>query len=394
MARQHPIHRLEQMLQCWEDQCFAYGIVAEHGQRIGWESLVNRIFPYAGPLRHWRELRTHLREIGRHQSALDANRFTTVTSTLAEGLSCLFQYPLFLRDWTVSSRRSFHLDEEAQALISAMSFKGMTWSDLLFPFDSFAITLDVPIQTPLDAYDTILFTKNFIPSALYQGDANSGLSIGLLSTKLETYRRITPLEKDQLWRSGRKGSKSTRDAVLRYLDRFPEPGPFFTASIDQSYVEDKLANEPLVSSSKLSSFSAQSAEDKQIAAPAANIAFRIIAGLCLYLTSLPPKSPHRSEWTTPPSRGKLDPNAITRDADVCLIKSVFQLTAEERAIFLSSATGREQCAHFRRGHYRRRPGEGWDPEAPKIVPVRPTLIREDRLGPGELPGGSTATIST
>lgn len=48
----------------------------------------------------------------------------------------------------------------------------------------------------------------------------------------------------------------------------------------------------------------------------------------------------------------------------------------------------ELCAHFRRGHWRRPPGQGDDPTASKTVWVRPTLVRRDRLPEGALPGGS------
>jgi hypothetical protein len=119
--------------------------------------------------------------------------------------------------------------------------------------------------------------------------------------------------------------------------------------------------------------------------------FRLIAAFCLYLLSLPPGDPNRSEWTKPPKQGKPDPRAITNDALICNVTSTFTLSAEERTVFLDPGPrrhGPELSTHFRRGHFRRRPGEGNDPAAPKMILVKPALVRGDRLREGELPAGA------
>jgi len=385
------VHRLEQMLTYWEDQCFINSILSEHGSRLSYPEEFLRWFPFIGPTRHWRELRGHLRELGRHGGDLDSNRFTVVTELLASSQSSMFQFPLYLRDWTVSSRRSFHLNEEIQALLYAMSFHDIRWTDLLFPFDSFLVTFEVPIQTELDSYDAALVTRLYVPYAVRGADGEIGLSVGLLSSRLNGYRSIKPLEKDMLWRAARKGSAYVRQAIDHTNPRFLDPGPFVSTSVGPSYLQ-RFANESMTGGLPIASLSGEASRDTLASTDAVDRAFRLIAGLCLYLSSLEPESSFRSGWTRTATLGLSDPKAITRDAQVCFIRSSFVLSSIERSTFIAGAGRREMSAHFRRGHYRRRPGEGQNPDAPKIVLVRPTLIRGDRLASDELPGGSMAIL--
>lgn len=387
----HQVHRLEQMLTYWEDQCFVHSIVSEHGTRLNYPAEYLKWFPFSGPLRHWRELRGHLRELGRHGGVLDSDRFTTVTNLLVTSQGSLMQFPLYLRDWTVSSRRAFHLDEEVQALLSALSFRGMKWADLLFPFESFLVTFEVPIRTELDAYDAAIVTRLYAPDVLRHENGESGLSIGLLSSRLNEYRPFTTLEKDMLWRAARKGSARVRDAIDPENPRFLDPGPFLSTSAGPNFLE-RMASESITEGHPVLSLGGETSSDTLASTGAMNAAFRLTAGLCLYLSSLESTSPHRSGWKTPPTRGLPDPKAITRDSQVCLIRSSFELSPEERTVFIMGSGGYEMSARFRRGHYRRLPGEGQNPHAPKVVLVRPTLLREDRLAPGELPGGSMTIL--
>lgn len=127
------------------------------------------------------------------------------------------------------------------------------------------------------------------------------------------------------------------------------------------------------------------------------IAARIVAGLCLYLTTLPTRTSHRSEWRPADSLAKRpDPRAITTGAEVCLVSSVYELTAQEREVIerVGPRGYYELCCHFRRGTWRRKPGFGQDPTAPKVVHVRPTIVRKDRLPEGAVPGGSANILAT
>ena len=113
---------------------------------------------------------------------------------------------------------------------------------------------------------------------------------------------------------------------------------------------------------------------------------------------LPVHSPHKSEWEPLSRKAQQDLSLVTREAEVCTISSCHKLTAKERAALgidmkVGSVGGHEVRAHFRRGHWRRLPGYGDQPDAPKLVWVRPTLVRRDRLPRGALPGGAETILS-
>jgi len=125
---------------------------------------------------------------------------------------------------------------------------------------------------------------------------------------------------------------------------------------------------------------------------------RVVVGMCLYLKTLPSGSPHQSEWRPVPRSGLPDPKAISNEAQVCTVSSCYKLTTQERVMLGLEGTKQEKAlyelsCHFRAGHWRRPPGMGSDPTAPKTVHVRPCIVRKDRLQEGELPGGSGAIVA-
>jgi hypothetical protein len=128
--------------------------------------------------------------------------------------------------------------------------------------------------------------------------------------------------------------------------------------------------------------------------------FHLVSAFIAYLSTLPPGSPYLSDWTAKSKsylrnkRGARDPRSITDGARICTVSSSYVLSQAEQAVIgRREQTGTYQVRpHFRRGHFRRRPGHGHDPAAPRVVWVRPTLVRADRLPPGGIPGGTEAVL--
>ena len=123
---------------------------------------------------------------------------------------------------------------------------------------------------------------------------------------------------------------------------------------------------------------------------------RVVVGLVLYLKTLPADSRHVSPPTQPFRSGLPDRKVITNRWEVCNVTSVIPLTREERVFYgiegnleQQRQAKRELSCHFREGHWRRPPGKGDDPTAPRTVHVRPCIVRRDRLPKdGGLPAGA------
>jgi hypothetical protein len=75
-----------------------------------------------------------------------------------------FPYELFL--WNVSSRRVFHLPHSLQAMLASAELPDIRWSDMLWPFDSFIISLEKPLVMthPADGVeqrlDTVMVSRS------------------------------------------------------------------------------------------------------------------------------------------------------------------------------------------------------------------------------------------
>jgi hypothetical protein len=120
--------------------------------------------------------------------------------------------------------------------------------------------------------------------------------------------------------------------------------------------------------------------------------FHMVFSFCLYLNGLPPQSTHRSAWQKVLSKHerKANPRGIINEAEVCSVSSTIHLTTEQIELIESQETQakREICPHFRRGHFRRPPGQGHNPEAPRTVAVAPTFVKRGLHEEGTLAAGA------
>lgn len=122
---------------------------------------------------------------------------------------------------------------------------------------------------------------------------------------------------------------------------------------------------------------------------------RLAAGLSLYLGMGGTECARSAaDWKPSVESGRLT-RAITSEAQVCEVASMHRLsTAEVAAIegVSGHGSGNLVSAYFRRGHWRKKPGQGADPLAPKTTWVRPTLVCRDRLPEAGLPVGAVTAL--
>jgi len=382
----HPMNRLEELLRIWENTFFVDSVLTREGLLTQDKVVV----PHTGPLKHWRSLRAHLLEVG-GGAVYDQERFSLSDPLLKKVYSEHASFPHFLAEWTRSSRRVFHLTEELQALLLAMSLGEMRWTDILLPFDSFMITLERPILCGVEPFDAMLVVRIH-----HEDPGQAGIHVKLISQSIQDVKALSDIDK-RAWESTVRKGRSTMDRRMSL--RGSRDGTLsLEATIAWTLLENLLAAVPL-SEGVDTEFRKQEARpegplSEQQIASTMNLGFQLLAGLCLYLVSLPPGSPHRSEWRPGTSPGKPDPRSITQTSRVCDLTSSFTLSSEERDAYLGKphAAGSEKSVHFRRGHFRRARGSGHDPTAPKVVLVRPTLVRADRLVEGAIPGGSLTRV--
>lgn len=378
------IERLDQALAVWEEAMWICNIKqlasrAKNKRDTGQETDSSSFPPLEGPIIHFKEFRRHLLEMGSIED-FDFKRFQLEPKPgWVEGIQNSIFFASQLAAWTHASRRVYHIDSDLKALLGSTSLKGLRLSDIHFPFEAFAVSLDDPIEAENGfKYDFILFAP---VRMVIEGVVRRFVSIRIYNTNLG-HEQLIP-----------------REAIDKMVDRGrPEDG------------EDKLRR-------KARRIKQLDLDTMSILADAGDIAltdligltvnsqttqaYRIVFGLMLYLKAMADSRTATTEWR-PVQKAKksplsLDRRAITDEAEVCFVSSARKLNVDERQALNHFACGKvsdkEMPWHFREGYWRRPPGKGTDPTWPKTVLVQPTVVRIDRKPPEALAGGSLVRLS-
>lgn len=287
-----------------------------------------------------------------------------------------FHFPYYLGKWNVFSRRVYFLTDDLVLQLRTTSLKGLTLRDIKLPFPSFSIALESPIvDEKMRELDFFLI-----------GDfSRENWAMYALARSLSKWKRINPILRSKIDEAARKrnlrrfmqfaNGNSWVGDVMSHWDAMTESPGFSDKDMEED-LERELSNyESTDKGDWMTDF------------------FRIFVGLCFYLQTFTKTYSGLVEQVPPVKKiyaGTEDGPALMSAADVCKVQSVVKLTLEEKTIIRDQLSGRggwEVRAHFREGFWRRRPGEGQNPAAKKIVWVRPTLVRRDRLPKNALPLG-------
>lgn len=349
-----------------------------------------------GPLVHAGRFRDYLLEsFSRRAEGFDWTSFVTGTDPSVfrylneNGLGgCFYLMPAEIHKWTISSRRFYTMTADLQALLALTNLEGVSWRDVQWPFDAFAVQLEIPIQGDNDAlYDFLVFAKLKTP-----WDDKDKLVFHLYSTGMKG--DVAPFP---------NAEKSQVESLLQ-AGRFQEAANKLYR-INLGWHKERWLSTVLLVDEKdwdrdivrhIRGYITDQAQPEYRHSDW-DEAVRLIAGIAMYLRSLPLESPHRGQWVALRT-GLKDPRALANAAEVCTVTTTFTLSAElRRAADLVKEKGlgralRELGAHFRTGHWRRPPGRGQIPDAEKTVHVMPTIVRADRIAPGQLPPGAKAVL--
>lgn len=385
------VRRLEQALRVWEDSCFVARSIILHTK-------IHKLdFGLEGPIANSATFRDYLlKEKGK---IFDFNRFIGGPE-VQKYLGDIGDLPMGLFIWTNSSRRVFHLSSEIQTLFSATSLEGINWKDVTWPFDSFVLTLDDPISDKEgNLYDCILVSKvsECIPELKMSG--SEIYQIYAFHTMLSNFKSYSFIDRENLvkylkkeaWDKVSKFADNkyqgisprgeTRHGYINFTLAGDEPvSNFFSKEIELNpkLKEKSISGDPYVTD--------YSVGDK---------AAHLIVSLCLYLSTLSSQEIRPTKWMAVPRDKTFDQKAIAKRSQVFVITSKHKLTKQDEEVIAEikkSRSSQLKCTHWRRGHWRKRPGEGINPDAPRIVHVRPCLINPGRLPEGSIPSGSKTLL--
>lgn len=413
------INLLENALCAWEDLFLIYEARVRTGVAAGTRSKEELL----GPVRHWRELRNHLLSLagadfdvarfchGKHGTGLlsgigreIAAEYLHIDTDMPTPLDGLYEsLPLQLASWTISSRRVFNLSNDMVERFLAADYSRYTWSDLLWPFDSFFLSFESPVTADDSEIGGLLVSSVYGVCPDHKLAAAEGFECLTFHTKADgdyvlPEQILTPQERMRFENDIRqkrwiKLNRRIGSTWSRFLNIDPNEALRAYASGDPSTVAQ--ASMPF---HPPAGYAYPVCWDKHAAVQsgdAGQIVGKIIAGLCLYLEALPAGSVDTYSWRQTASvTAKRDLRKIVTDgAQVCEVADFHTLSPETMTLFpqtLREGPAYSVTPHWRRAHYRRRPGSG--PDAPRDVEVRSALIHKDQLPKGAVPGGAMSTV--
>lgn len=378
---------IEQLVHAWEDRCLYFRARAELRQIQKKAGL-----PIAGPLIHWNTFRGVLREMIKQGTEIDTKTIEDTKDSfdahyifpveVVKALAGFASVPIDVAVWSLTSRRCYVLTEDMQDLLDATALTGLCWNDVEFPFTSFIIQLPRPISDRMGTeYDQVL--------------------VRYLETDVmldENYQKVERPQKQLLLRLIQKQDAQAPKRLLGDLERRSMKKAIAKKNAQALFQELKACG-PIIDQNKVSvsTIDISRIGERDIGEnfkelmqasygmncacgqphPEWDEAAHYVVSMCLYLLTMPKKvrekpDEHRAGKTA------LPPLAITRDIFVHTLDAPEKLNAEEKELLSHVRQGRQVSAHFRKAHYRRRPGTAHDPDAPKLVHVRFTWVKRER----------------
>lgn len=305
-------------------------------------------------------------------------------------LRALEQFPCELFEWNRKSRRAIHVPKGMQFLAVSGDFSRLKWSDVLWPYDSFVLTLEQPIELE-DApghwsyFDTILVshvtspgnTKTLRIRLLRKPD---GTMLGVFPEKrrnlLEKHLRAGDVDRAQRVLSSAVQS-IVKDAGgtaqgFRSMDLYTTiPGVETVANFNDPV---RIEEEDFVAAYERVS-GKTATEEEQWRMGYMSLAAKLVLGWVLLMESYSQNAILNTRPATSSTRGNA--GIITSPELICTILLKGRLDPSryvETPEYERAATSFKR-PHWRRGHWKRERGSPRN--ARKTVRVPPKLIRAD-----------------
>lgn len=301
-----------------------------------------------------------------------------------------------LFQWCKHSRVVYSIDDDLRLLLHSSRFDSGLWREIPWPFQSFVVTLDKPVETDDGVFvDTILFAV-----LNERGESKKYLSI-FLPVGLDDYKPGGERDKERLLLMLKRGNLKEVERIVARQDReMARTHAFIAYSVMDSNPGDDVmlgdeAEANVIDSDTLATGQVMTDDGNR----ARYYLARMTAALACYIASLPPAQVQQSKQSSvkiqPPIIKRDDPRLVSTTANVFRLASEHKLTPDERGE-LEQQIAKERTGmmipHPRRGHFRRPPGSGNDPNAPRTVWVHETIVNRKHLPDMSLPGGTHVKV--
>ena len=431
--------RVFQLLQAWETLCLVYEIASKANTK---DPKINKPLALNSAALNWQKLRKDIRG----PNPIDTTKYFPNDVLQSKHLGMLSTTPFTIADWARSSGRIFKVNVDTQAVFNAMSLASITWADIHFPFQTFAIQLAEPISAYNTEYDCLIvrvvtpahIVKNYVdinevnekilnamPIAKQESISNffdgvdlenyKHLDITLVSKQIATLPTISNIERERIRALLKHNPKQAYKDIIVHFQKFQAIQKKHLIITNVSVQLNKMLHKSVASTVK------EMRENKATICmcgkdhPEWSAAIRQIIGTCIQLRINTKKKLINWQKRADIIASQLPPNTdinrflITEDEQICDIAIMTKngpltLSTDERSAFMSDK-GEEygdpspdekidgrKVPKWYRGHFRRPPGKGNDLTAEFSVDVIPSLHNKHKLQPGQIPLGAEHAI--
>lgn len=387
MKKTDSVSRLDSLLSLWEDTCFIQKI----GAQVNLQNGKIPPNPLDGPLTYAPEFRKFIMKFNGTFSFTDYPKFMNVNMGNMGNMAII---PLSILAWNHHSRRIFHLPTDIQTILDATSLGGITWEEIRFPFDSFLVTLEDPIVSDDNIeFDCILVSRIDLVSPLQKNGPL--IELRIISKNFSDYKKISNSERkraDALVHNGKYLEVLSFLTSMLSLNSFATPAiHVFWESLKTKTIQDSIPD-----------LGKLTGQPDMVKDSAMDSALHIVLNLCLYLenfsSSTLVRESKRFELPRKDRKATFDPASVQKISDIFTVKCAFKMTRSEIDQIVKeekeAKERREVKVHWRRAHWRRKPGCGHIPM--KIAPkdwIPRKLINAERLPPNSLPPGTKAIVT-
>jgi len=274
---------------------------------------------------------------------------------------------------------------------------GITWRDVSWPFPCFAVSLAKPLLSETGAaFDTILVNQDDgRMTTLFLLPVN--LPLCLFAPEERRWLRELLAQREEV-----RKVKRARAKLKELLHKLAG------AQLGQMVLQSGNLDMPV--GMPVEQFPAAQRHVNGDASQILDVAKRIAINVALWQQSLPGIQRTEDRWHPVTADGNNRRRAVIEGTRVFDLsgRSTVSRSKLERLQTLAKDTAQPPeneepkperrpsytlPPHFRSGYWKRRPGTGNDPDAPKIVHVSWTIVHDEQLEDGQLPEGS-ATVFT
>ncbi len=315
-------------------------------------------------------------------------------------------FPLEFFEWSRKSRRSFELPAGLSRVFGLATYPKMDWSDVILPYDSFAIVLEEPLRVEEQEdiwleYDTILVTKLPLLGHIQMRLINKPVVAededhvpDNVKRRIRMFIERGETEKAERWVTTEFETVEKRIVVT--------PGWRTTVLFSDADIETKTSV-----ALEVADFAARpefhlranelegGIEGNLWRLEPFSIAAKIVVGWCMYMDSLTSTDiawrEKRRKKVVRGSRGVT--GVITEIDHICTVLGKARLDASVYSgteVSQNASSGFFKRPHWRRRHKKRPPGT--PPGSPKTVRVPTLLIRPDLVPFFGIIGGTHTKI--